>query len=184
MSMNCTHPLERQTVNQAFISYLVPSVLGVLVIAFNFIIDCIMVGHKLGSTAMAGIGMGGATLYSNHMGRKEHKKAKEVFTKSIILIALITMAIGYTAYTFKDKLVYALGANADTFPFASDYMNINYRQNKSYRDWKNEYIKQAMRSIASLNKLKSYIKPQPNSSKIRLGLVCCTDVWTIVRAKI
>ncbi|KAA8787123.1 putative MATE family efflux protein [Paenibacillus sp. 4624] len=141
MSTNWTHPLERQTVNQAFISYLVPSVLGMLVIAFNFIIDGIMVGHKLGSTAMAGIGiaspvytlfvamslwigMGGATLYSNHMGRKEHKKAKEVFTKSIILIALITMAIGYTAYTFKDKLVYTLGANADTFPFAADYMNI------------------------------------------------------------
>ncbi|WP_145336643.1 MATE family efflux transporter [Paenibacillus xylanexedens] len=141
MSTNWTHPLERQTVGKAFFSYLVPSVLGMLVIAFNFIIDGIMVGHKLGSTAMAGIGiaspvytlfvamslwigMGGATLYSNHMGRKENQKAKEVFTKSIILISLVTVVIGYTAFTFKDKLVYALGANADTFPFASDYMNI------------------------------------------------------------
>ncbi|WP_366291143.1 MATE family efflux transporter [Paenibacillus sp. AN1007] len=141
MSTNWTHPLERQTVGRAFISYLVPSVLGMLVIAFNFIIDGIMVGHKLGSTAMAGIGiaspvytlfvamslwigMGGAELYSNHMGRKENKRAKEVFTKSIILILLITMAIGYTAYMFKDKLVYALGANADTFSSASDYMNV------------------------------------------------------------
>jgi Na+-driven multidrug efflux pump len=34
------------------------------------------------------------------------------------------MVIGYTAYTFKDKLVFALGANTETFPFAADYMNI------------------------------------------------------------
>jgi Na+-driven multidrug efflux pump len=57
MNTNWTHPLEGQSVGKAFISYLVPSVLGMLVVAFNFIIDGIMVGHKLGSTAMAGIGI-------------------------------------------------------------------------------------------------------------------------------
>lgn len=141
MNTNWTHPLEGQSVGKAFISYLVPSVLGMLVVAFNFIIDGIMVGHKLGSTAMAGIGiaspvytlfvamslwigMGGATLYSNAMGRKDITSAKQIFTKSIMLIMLVTVAIGYVAFTFKDKLVYSLGANAETFPFASDYMNI------------------------------------------------------------
>lgn len=141
MNTNWTHPLEEQSVGKAFISYLVPSVLGMLVVAFNFIIDGIMVGHKLGSTAMAGIGiaspvytlfvamslwigMGGATLYSNAMGRKDITSAKQIFTKSIMLIMLVTVAIGYVAFTFKDKLVYSLGANAETFPFASDYMNI------------------------------------------------------------
>ncbi|MCP1424539.1 putative MATE family efflux protein [Paenibacillus xylanexedens] len=141
MNTNWMHPLEGQSVGKAFISYLVPSVLGMLVVAFNFIIDGIMVGHKLGSTAMAGIGiaspvytlfvamslwigMGGATLYSNAMGRKDITSAKQIFTKSIMLIMLVTVAIGYVAFTFKDKLVYSLGANAETFPFASDYMNI------------------------------------------------------------
>ncbi|WP_416292413.1 MATE family efflux transporter [Paenibacillus illinoisensis] len=141
MNTNWTHPLERQSVGKAFISYLVPSILGMLVIAFNFIIDGIMVGHKLGSTALAGIGiaspvytlfvamslwigMGGATLYSNYMGQRDMTTAKQIFTKSITIILLITMAIGYTAFTFKDQLVYALGANAETFPYAADYINI------------------------------------------------------------
>lgn len=112
-----------------------------LVIAFNFIIDGIMVGHKLGSTALAGIGiaspvytlfvamslwigMGGATLYSNYMGQRDMTTAKQIFTKSITIILLITMAIGYTAFTLKEQLVYALGANAETFPYAADYINI------------------------------------------------------------
>ncbi|WP_440116005.1 MATE family efflux transporter [Paenibacillus sp. QZ-Y1] len=141
MNTTWTHPLERQSVGKAFVRYLVPSVLGMLVIAFNFIIDGIMVGHKLGSTALAGIGiaspvytlfvamslwigMGGATLYSTYMGKKDITTAKQIFTKSVTIIMLITIAIGYTAFTFKDKLVYALGANAETFPFAADYMNI------------------------------------------------------------
>ncbi|WP_315794404.1 MATE family efflux transporter [Paenibacillus sp. BIC5C1] len=141
MNTNWTHPLERQSVGKAFVSYLVPSILGMLVIAFNFIIDGIMVGHKLGSTALAGIGiaspvytlfvamslwigMGGATLYSTYMGKKDLTTARQLFTKSITIILLITMVIGYTAYSFRDKLVFALGANTETFPFAADYMNI------------------------------------------------------------
>ena len=141
MNTNWTHPLERQSVGKAFVSYLVPSILGMLVIAFNFIIDGIMVGHKLGSTALAGIGiaspvytlfvamslwigMGGATLYSNYMGQRDMTTAKQIFTKSITIILLITMAIGYTAFTLKEQLVYALGANAETFPYAADYINI------------------------------------------------------------
>ncbi|MCG7386469.1 MATE family efflux transporter [Paenibacillus sp. ACRRY] len=141
MNTNWTHPLERQSVGKAFVSYLVPSILGMLVIAFNFIIDGIMVGHKLGSTALAGIGiaspvytlfvamslwigMGGATLYSTYMGKRDITTANQIFTKSITIILLITMAIGFTAFTFKDQLVYALGANAETFPYAADYINI------------------------------------------------------------
>ncbi|MCG7380968.1 MATE family efflux transporter [Paenibacillus sp. ACRSA] len=141
MNTNWSHPLEQQTVRQAFIRYLVPSILGMLVVGFNFIIDGIMVGHKLGSTALAGIGiaspvytlfvamslwigMGGATLYSTHMGEKDHLKAKQIFSKSITIILLATLVIGLTAFSFKDALVYALGANAETFPHAADYMNI------------------------------------------------------------
>ncbi|KQY86750.1 MATE family efflux transporter [Paenibacillus sp. Root52] len=141
MNTNWSHPLEQQTVRQAFIRYLVPSILGMLVVGFNFIIDGIMVGHKLGSTALAGIGiaspvytlfvamslwigMGGATLYSTHMGEKDLQKAKQIFSKSITIILLATLVIGLTAFSFKDALVYALGANAETFPHAADYMSI------------------------------------------------------------
>ncbi|MEN1990097.1 MATE family efflux transporter [Paenibacillus hubeiensis] len=141
MNTTWTHPLEKQSVQKAFLSYLVPSILGMLVIAFNFIIDGIMVGHKLGSTALAGIGiaspvytlfvamslwigMGGATLYSNYMGEKELLSARRIFTKSILIILIATAAIGLTAFSLREQLVYALGANAETFPYAADYMNV------------------------------------------------------------
>jgi len=133
--------LNDQSVNKAFFRYLIPSLLGMLLVAVNIVIDGIMVGNKLGSTALAGIGIaspvytlflamslwigiGGATLYSRLMGAGDKYAARRIYTQSLILIFVCTVVIGVVAFLFKGQLVYALGANEDTFPYAAAYMRI------------------------------------------------------------
>ncbi|GGO04626.1 MATE family efflux transporter [Saccharibacillus kuerlensis] len=133
--------LESLSVGRAFLKYLIPSLLGMLIMGANFIIDGIMVGNKLGAVALAGvgiagpaytlfaamslwIGIGGATLYSQAMGEKDYTKAKQIFSQSLTVIFVATLFIGITAYLFKEPLVYALGANEETYPHAFAYLQI------------------------------------------------------------
>ncbi|MGG4220589.1 MATE family efflux transporter [Paenibacillus jamilae] len=133
--------LETQSVGRAFLRYLVPSILGMLLVALNVVVDGVMVGNKLGSVALAGVGIaspvytlflaisiwisiGGATIYSQAMGAKKVTKAKQVFSQSVTLIVLITLVIGVIAFIFREQLIYALGANAETYPYVSAYLKV------------------------------------------------------------
>nr|WP_209969508.1 MATE family efflux transporter [Paenibacillus eucommiae] len=135
------HLLDTQSVGQAFLRYLIPSMLGMLLVAVNIVVDGVMVGNKLGSTALAGlgiaspvyslfvamslwIGIGGATVYSHALGAKDRLRAQTVFTYSVTIIFVATLVIGITAFIFRDPLIYGLGANAETYPYASAYMKV------------------------------------------------------------
>ncbi|WP_164214380.1 MATE family efflux transporter [Virgibacillus sp. YIM 98842] len=141
MTTNQTDLLHTEPVGRIFMKYLVPSLIGMMIMALNIVIDGVMVGNRLGSTALAGvgiaspvytifvamslwIGMGGATLFSQAMGARDVKRAQFIFTHSIVLIAGFTIVIGITALIFNEPLTYMLGANEETFPFANDYLRI------------------------------------------------------------
>lgn len=133
--------LEALSVGQTFIRYLIPSLVGMLLMAVNFVVDGIMVGNRLGPVALAGvgiaqpiytvflamsiwIGLGAATIYSQSMGAKQEARARFIFTHSLVFIFGATVIIGMIAILFREPLAYALGANADTYPYVSRYMNI------------------------------------------------------------
>ncbi|WP_088105557.1 MATE family efflux transporter [Halalkalibacter urbisdiaboli] len=135
------HPLEQQSVSRVFFSYLIPSLIGMVIMAVNYVVDGIMVGNRLGPVALAGVGLaapvytiflgmslwigiGGATLYSQAMGAKQEERARFIFTHSTLLIFGFTLLIGITAFVFREPLTYALGANQDTYPYAYDYLFI------------------------------------------------------------
>lgn len=136
-----TNPLETQPIGKIFVKYLIPSLVGMLLMALNFVVDGIMVGNRLGPVALAGvgiagpvytifvamslwIGIGGATLFSQSMGAKNPKRAHLIFTQSIVLIFSATLIIGIIAFIFREPLVYALGANEETYPYASAYLQV------------------------------------------------------------
>ncbi|OMF80149.1 MATE family efflux transporter [Paenibacillus glucanolyticus] len=133
--------LDTQSTGKVFLRYLIPSLVGMVLMAVNIVVDGIMVGNKLGAAALAGvnisgpvytifvamsilIGIGGATLYSQSMGARNPDRARFIFTHSVTLILLFTIVVGGIAFLFHGQLVYLLGANAETAPFASDYMNV------------------------------------------------------------
>ncbi|MFD1851740.1 MATE family efflux transporter [Oceanobacillus bengalensis] len=141
MTTNQTDFLDTEPVGRIFMKYLIPSLIGMMIMALNIVIDGVMVGNRLGEVALAGvgiaspvytifvamslwIGMGGATLFSQAIGARDVKRAQFTFTHSIVLIALFTIVIGLTAFIFQEQLTYVLGANEETFPFANDYLKV------------------------------------------------------------
>ena len=133
--------LEQQSTMRNFLKYLVPSLLGMLLTIVNYFIDGIMVGNKIGQAAFAavgvagpvytlfvaisvGVGVGGATLYSQAMGSKRYERAQKIYTHSVVTICVTTLLLVGTAYIFRDSIPYFLGATSDTYTYVTDYMNI------------------------------------------------------------
>jgi len=133
--------LDTESVGKSFVRYLIPSMVGMLLMAVNIVIDGIMVGNRLGPVALAGvgiaapvytifvaislwIGIGAATRYSVMMGAKRSGEARVIFSHAIVSIFILTMIIGLTAFMFRTELAYLLGANADTFQYVAGYMNV------------------------------------------------------------
>ncbi|MFJ7936677.1 MATE family efflux transporter [Sporosarcina sp. NPDC096371] len=133
--------LDTDTVGKSFVRYLIPSMVGMLLMAINIVADGIMVGNRLGPTALAGvgiagpvytlfvamslwIGIGAATRYSAAMGAKKPDEARVIFSHAIIAIFVFTTLIGLAAFYFRTDIAYLLGANADTFPYVTEYMNV------------------------------------------------------------
>lgn len=136
-----TNYLQTESVTRIFFKYLIPSLVGMLLMAVNIVVDGIMVGNRLGEVALAGvgistpvftlfiamslwIGIGGATLYSQAMGKGDPTSAQFIFTFSITVIAIFTIMIGITAFIFREQLIYFLGANEETYPYAKDYLKV------------------------------------------------------------
>lgn len=131
--------LDTQPVGRIFLRYLIPSMIGMSLMAVNIVADGIMVGNRLGPAALAGvgiaspvytiffaislwIGIGAATKYSIAMGEKKIKESRVIFTHALLSIFVFTLLIGLLAFTFRNPLAYALGANSSTFPYVSDYL--------------------------------------------------------------
>ncbi len=133
--------LDTDTVGKSFVRYLIPSMVGMLLMAINIVADGIMVGNRLGPTALAGvgiagpvytlfvamslwIGIGAATRYSAVMGAKKPGEARVIFSHAIVSIFAFTTIIGLAAFYFRTEIAYLLGANADTFPYVEEYLNV------------------------------------------------------------
>lgn len=134
-----THPLDTDPVGKSFVRYLVPSTIGMLLMAVNIVADGIMVGNRLGPVALGGvgiaipvytlfvamslwIGIGAATRFSSLMGAKRPEEAKTVFSHAMLSIFIVTLIIGLVAFPFRTELAYLLGANAETYPYVADYL--------------------------------------------------------------
>lgn len=133
--------LESDSVSKVFFRYLIPSLIGMVMMSVNVVIDGIFVGQRLGSTALAGvnvafpvftiyiaislwIGIGGATLYSKALGAREIAKSQSIFTHSLVLIFSSTLVIAGIAFMFRERLAVFLGANEETMAYTMEYMHV------------------------------------------------------------
>lgn len=124
-----------------FTKYLIPSLLGNMLMAINILIDGLFVSHGVGEQGLAGvniavpiytlitsvslwIGMGGATLYSIAHGQNNQHRAKEIFTYSIALAIMTTGLIIVFCLLFEEPLAYLFGANDSIISYVNDYLHI------------------------------------------------------------
>lgn len=122
-----------------FLHYLFPSLLGMLLMACNILIDGIFVSRGVGEDALAGvniatpifsillaislwIGMGGATLFSISLGEGNKNQAKRIFTRSILLtVGIVGILIVIGLWKLKE-VAYLFGASVKTYPYVQDYL--------------------------------------------------------------
>lgn len=125
--------LRETPIRKLFISYLIPSVLGMLLMSINIVVDGIFVGHGVGPNGLAGvniavpafsiflsislwIGMGGATMYSIALGQNEIKQARTIFSHAIALAVFLVASITALCLWKLDEIAHLFEQTKSSFP--------------------------------------------------------------------
>ncbi|MEN1966507.1 MATE family efflux transporter [Lentibacillus sp. N15] len=133
--------LNTQSATKSFFQYFIPTLLGMMLMSVNIVVDGIFVGNGVGSVALASvnvavpvfsiiisisllIGVGGGTIYSMLMGEGKPKQAQQLFTMTFALLTVITIIITVACYWNMESIAHLLGANQETLTYAVDYMRI------------------------------------------------------------
>lgn len=140
--MSETHDsLKHQPVKKVFLRYFFPSLLGMMLMSVNILIDGVFVGNGVGAEGLAGvnlampvfslifsialwIGIGGGTMYSIHIGEGSIDKARSIFSLAIATTLTILLVIGAIGYFNVEVIARLLGANSDTLSHTIEYLTI------------------------------------------------------------
>ncbi len=120
-----------------------PLTLALVVNTLYSIVDRIYIGHMAegGKLALTGIGLaapilmvisafqslcstGGAPLFSIARGEGNEEKAGRILGNAYCLLLIFGLSLTLLGYLFKDPVLRWTGASEETFPFASDYLNV------------------------------------------------------------
>lgn len=133
--------LREQPLRKVFVKYLVPSMLGLLLMSVNIVIDGIFIGHGVGANGLAAVniavpvfsffygialwlGIGGATTYSIYVGQGKLKEARERFSLSFVTAVIATVLISIVSLWRLEGLAYFFGANDEIIHEVLDYMSV------------------------------------------------------------
>lgn len=116
------------SIPKLFITYAVPGVAGLLFIGLQSVIDGIMMGHFVGSNALASVslvlpcyslitafaiimGVGCQTIISISLGQNNRKEANDALTSLFIFLLGFSVLISLLIYLFAGDIALLLGAN-------------------------------------------------------------------------
>lgn len=133
--------IKTMTPRTLFMKYLIPSLLGMLLMSINILVDGLFVSHGLGEMALAAvnisipifsiilsislwIGMGGVTLYSMALGEGDLSKGKVIFTQSLLLTIVLTGIILGIGLLYERELAYLFGANDLIIESVLEYLHV------------------------------------------------------------
>ena len=141
--MDKTKELESASVCKLLISYSIPAIVGMLINAIYNIVDRMFIGNNpdLGAAGLAALticfpimvimmafsvlfGMGGSILTSIKLGEMNNEEAQKVFLTSYTLMIVAGVVLGILGNIFIEPLLYAFGADNETFPYAAPYMRL------------------------------------------------------------
>ncbi|MFD3449662.1 MATE family efflux transporter [Microbacteriaceae bacterium 4G12] len=139
--METTEHLREKPMKSLFISYLIPAVLGMVLMSVNIMIDAVMVSRGVGANALAGvnvavpafsiffsislwIGMGGATMYSIALGENKIERARSIFTQSMTVAVTIVGVLMIICLWKIQDIAYLFGANDVILPYSLDYLHV------------------------------------------------------------
>ncbi len=132
--------LARGRIRPLFIHYAAPGVVAMLFLAFQSIVDGLIVGRLIGANALAAvnivaptyalmsaialiIGVGTQAQMGIYMGRGSYVKAKSAFRSGLTGIAAFAVASTVFVNVFAYDIAVALGANETLLPLAVGYIH-------------------------------------------------------------
>lgn len=121
----------------------IPMTVAVLINSLYSIVDRIYLGHipGAGSFALTGIGLafpiitlitafqnlfgnGGAPLFAMSSGKGDKDLAQRYLNNAAFMLVLCGVILTAVSYLVKEKVLWLIGASADTFGYANDYLDI------------------------------------------------------------
>ena len=135
--MNAT----KDKVTPLFFHYAIPSVLGMVAISSAGIIDGFFVGNYVGSSGLAAVnisypvfallfglssmfGAGGSVVSGKLIGEGDTKQASIVFSKTIIVVSIFSVAICMILFAYTKTILQLFGATDELVVFAVEYLSI------------------------------------------------------------
>ena len=120
-----------------------PAVAAQLVNLLYGVIDRIYIGHieGVGGEALAGVGItssvlilvaafaqlvggGGSPLAAIQLGKGDHEKAERILNNGFVMLLFFALVCSTVPFLFMDEILRLAGAEADTLPYARDYLSI------------------------------------------------------------
>lgn len=138
--------LQAAPIGKLLFQYSIPAIINMAVVSLYNLTDSIFIGNGVGALAISGlavtfpiingiiafntlVGIGGTTLTSISLGRKQYEKATEVLHNVVILGFIISLLTGWIIYLNLDTVLRFFGASESTLPFAKEYIEILLRAN-------------------------------------------------------
>ena len=128
---------------KVIMSMALPAILAQLINLLYNLVDKIYIGRipDVGTDALAGIGIthsiiilisafsqivsgGGAPLAAIALGKGDRKRAECILSNGTSMLIFFTVTSMLVTYIFKEPLLYMIGASAETYKYASDYLSI------------------------------------------------------------
>ncbi|MCI9176331.1 MAG: hypothetical protein HFH49_15625, partial [Lachnospiraceae bacterium] len=126
-------------VNETFLQYLLPSVSATMMISFNYFIDTLCIGQKLGEQGLAALnlawpvttalyaaglmlGTGGGALFSAFLAAGDERRARSVYTKAVCTWLILAAAVTIAGIVWIEPLVTVLGGAKELRQGVTDYV--------------------------------------------------------------
>lgn len=131
---------KRVPIAEVYLHHILPAVGGMLGTSLYVLGDTMLVGRRLGAMGLAALnisipminvlngfglllGVGGASLFSNLMGKRDPKTAREFFTKSMMAATGVGLLLLVLSRWFTDRLVVWLGGTDAIYDLSFDYLS-------------------------------------------------------------
>lgn len=141
MSHENAAALEKDPVGGLLLRYSMPAIAGMVVFSLYNIVDSVFIGRWVGPLALSGlavafpvmnltfafgmlVGIGGASICSIRMGRKDMDGAERALGNVVVLNLVAGVLFGLLCLAFIDPVLLAFGASADTLAYAGDFMRV------------------------------------------------------------
>ncbi len=138
MKNNTSGGLGIEPIYKLLIRQGVPASIGILVMSLNILIDTVFVGQWIGANAIAAInvvlpvsffiaalgmaiGIGGGSIISRALGKKNISKANKTFGNQITLTLLVTFSLVFFGLLFLEDIIPAFGGKGQLYELAKTY---------------------------------------------------------------